>query len=526
MSNKKATKRALLTSILAICLCLVMLIGSTFAWFTDTASTGVNTIQSGTLKVDIVDTTDAQNSLKGETLKFVQMTENNGLTTPESGVFWEPGATFRTEEFRIKNAGSLALKWKMDISGGITTKGDVASDFNLLNVITFYIVKKTDTGTEKVDLAAFEGQLTKQTLSDVYYLEGTMDTTAGNDYQGLSLDGVAITVYATQAPVEYDSNNNTYDKDAAWDGTYPTERPDTFVVDEENHIIYLNSTAAFFYLNTFYSGSEKASEFADSAYWGYDIVLNTDINMMNIPFQPILLGHTWMCYNFYESCREDARYETWGDRQRGEEGITAYGEFSKFDGNGHTISNINLVSDDAKVGLFAEVNNVCNLKLENVSIKATNKNAMVGALAASHANDIIDRNVAEACIENVHVKNVTILGDGKYVGGLIGYSGNNIINCSVETGSVTGSNSVGALIGFVDSFTAKIEDCTVSGIKLTNNAAEETVRTRIGYIAGRTNLTGGNTLTVIRFTETNIAVGDEPVTEPFGKNEVGVPSKN
>ena len=356
MSNKKATKRALLTSILAICLCLVMLIGSTFAWFTDTASTGVNTIQAGTLKVDIVDTTDAQNSLKGKMLKFVQMTENNGLTTPENGVRWEPGATFRTEEFRIKNAGSLALKWKMNISGGITTKGDAASNFNLLNVITFYIVKKTDTGTEKVDLAAFEGQLSKQTLSDVYYLEGTMDTTAGNDYQGLSLDGVAITVY--------------------------------------------------------------------------------------------------------------------------------------------------------------------------VSIKATNKNAMVGALAASHANDIIDRNVAEACIENVHVKNVTILGDGKYVGGLIGYSGNNIINCSVETGSVTGSNSVGALIGFVDSFTAKIEDCTVSGIKLTNNAAEETVCTRIGYIAGRTNLTGGNTLTVIRFTETNIAVGDEPVTEPFGKNEVGVPSKN
>ena len=216
MSNKKATKRAMLTSILAICLCLVMLIGSTFAWFTDTASTGVNTIQSGTLKVDIVDTTDAQNSLKGKTLKFVQMTANNKLTTPENGVLWEPGATFRTEEFRIKNAGSLALKWKMNISGGITTKGDAASDFNLLNVITFYIVKKTDTGTEKVDLAAFEGQLSKQTLSDVYYLEGTMDTTAGNDYQGLSLDGVAITVYATQAPVEYDSNNNTYDKFAQY----------------------------------------------------------------------------------------------------------------------------------------------------------------------------------------------------------------------------------------------------------------------------------------------------------------------
>lgn len=44
MNERKATKRALLTSITALVLCVVMLAGTTFAWFTDTASTGVNRI--------------------------------------------------------------------------------------------------------------------------------------------------------------------------------------------------------------------------------------------------------------------------------------------------------------------------------------------------------------------------------------------------------------------------------------------------------------------------------------------------
>lgn len=47
--NAKTTKRALFSSVLAIVLCLAMLIGTTFAWFTDTASTGVNKIQAGNL---------------------------------------------------------------------------------------------------------------------------------------------------------------------------------------------------------------------------------------------------------------------------------------------------------------------------------------------------------------------------------------------------------------------------------------------------------------------------------------------
>ena len=58
MTNRKSVKRALVASIMAIMLCAVMLVGTTFAWFTDTASSAVNKIQSGNLDVVVEYSTD------------------------------------------------------------------------------------------------------------------------------------------------------------------------------------------------------------------------------------------------------------------------------------------------------------------------------------------------------------------------------------------------------------------------------------------------------------------------------------
>ena len=56
--SSKNTKRALVSSALAMLVCVALLIGTTFAWFTDTASTGVNKIQSGSLDVELEYSTD------------------------------------------------------------------------------------------------------------------------------------------------------------------------------------------------------------------------------------------------------------------------------------------------------------------------------------------------------------------------------------------------------------------------------------------------------------------------------------
>ena len=203
--KKNTTKRSLLASVLALVMCVTMLVGTTFAWFTDSASTAVNKIESGTLHVDIVD--ERGNSLDGKTLSFRDVNKN-------ADILWEPGATFALDSFRIVNTGKLALKYKVIING-------VNGNAKLLEAIDFF-VKIGD--AEKVALADWEGILlpdgeaATDTMdagtTSAITISGTMKKEAGNEYQGLSIDGIGITVVATQYTYEYDSKDNLYDKDA------------------------------------------------------------------------------------------------------------------------------------------------------------------------------------------------------------------------------------------------------------------------------------------------------------------------
>ena len=205
MNNKRATKRALLTSVMALVMCVVMLVGTTFAWFTDTASTGVNKIQAGTLNVDIVDKNG--DSLDGKSLSFKDVNNN-------TDILWEPGATFNLDSFKIVNKGNLAFKYKVIING-------VNGNAKLLEAIDFF-VKIGD--AEKVALADWEGILlpdgeaTTDTMdagtTSAITISGTMKKEAGNEYQGLSIDGIGITVVATQYTYEKDSIDDQYDANA------------------------------------------------------------------------------------------------------------------------------------------------------------------------------------------------------------------------------------------------------------------------------------------------------------------------
>ena len=87
MTNRKSTKRALLGSVMAMVLCLAMLIGATFAWFTDTASTGVNKIQAGNLDValEMKDASGNWVSAEGKTLDFVKAADAKGEASAPPG---------------------------------------------------------------------------------------------------------------------------------------------------------------------------------------------------------------------------------------------------------------------------------------------------------------------------------------------------------------------------------------------------------------------------------------------------------
>ena len=194
--KKNSTKRSLLASVLALVMCVSMLVGTTFAWFTDSASTAVNKIQAGTLDVQLLD--EQGRSLEGETLSW-----KKAAGGANQAVLWEPGCTYELQPIVIKNNGNLALKYKIVISG-------IQGDAELNDVIEWTITNNGQTYAvdQEVSLAANN--------STTLTIKGHMAESAGNEYQGKSIDGIGITVVATQDTVEYDSNGNTYDERAEY----------------------------------------------------------------------------------------------------------------------------------------------------------------------------------------------------------------------------------------------------------------------------------------------------------------------
>ena len=205
-----SSKRALLLSVLSMVICVSMLIGSTFAWFTDSATANVNTIKSGDLDVEIV---KADGSELTGALKWVKAAGHEN-----EAILWEPGCQYNLEGFKIINKGNLAFKYKVVISG-------LTGDATLLEAIDFTVSVDGDalvakdgesTATTAASLNNFEGTLEAGKTTGLITITGKMKETAGNDYRDLTLEGISITVYATQLNSESDSTGKDYDKDATY----------------------------------------------------------------------------------------------------------------------------------------------------------------------------------------------------------------------------------------------------------------------------------------------------------------------
>ena len=223
------TKKALIMSVLSMVLCIAMLIGMTFAWFTDTASTGVNKIQAGNLDVELQYSKDfAEWKTVDDTTKVF-----------EDSTLWEPGRT-EVVYLRVKNAGNLALKYTLGIYNLYESRGkNVAGDYYYLrdfvklgaveatgafadrdaaiNAVNSEAKRIGDIGTAGLAGTSLEPNDTK-TYAMVLY----MPTTVGNEANPKSKDpywaaklSFGIRVSATQAMSESDSYGNTYDKKAS-----------------------------------------------------------------------------------------------------------------------------------------------------------------------------------------------------------------------------------------------------------------------------------------------------------------------
>lgn len=226
------TKRALLTSVLALVLSLAMLAGSTFAWFTDTASTGVNRIVSGNLDVGLEYWGGAESGW---------LTAENSEDLFDKNALWEPGYT-QIIYLRVANNGNLALTYAMQITPvretvGVNVDGE---EFKLSDYIKFGWMTFTVDGAgapvaldrEAAQTGVGEGAQLGTTLhrqaaepmaadaKELVALVAWMPENVGNEANYSTVQPtieLSLKVLATQAAVESDSFDKTYDKDAERD---------------------------------------------------------------------------------------------------------------------------------------------------------------------------------------------------------------------------------------------------------------------------------------------------------------------
>ena len=230
MNNKRATKRALLTSVMALVMCVVMLVGTTFAWFTDTASTGVNKIQAGNLDIEL-----AYKNAETMTTDTEFKAANKDTPVFKEGALWEPGHV-EYVVLKISNAGNLALKYKLGINiasetGSTNVYGD---PFKLSDSIKFAVIDgESNNLSDRDALVAEAGEgavlSTGYTAEDNLLKDGSkivtlvvwMPTDVGNeanhktDVDAPTID-LGIKVDATQYTHESDSFDNQYDKYAQY----------------------------------------------------------------------------------------------------------------------------------------------------------------------------------------------------------------------------------------------------------------------------------------------------------------------
>ena len=229
MTNLKHTKKALLASVISLVLCFTMLLGTTYAWFTDSATSSGNKIQAGTLDVELYLWTDANNKVAiSESEKPIFGAQGEALVDP---IMWEPNAT-QTVYLSIKNNGNLDLKYKVALDVKNPTGGKdlyEVMEYAITPDATYGQLDNTPWGSGVgVTTGTNNAMIGTNVVNDVALTAGDehffalsihMDHEAGNSYIGGSVI-FDIKVLAGQLASEEDSTgSNQYDVLASYPGT-------------------------------------------------------------------------------------------------------------------------------------------------------------------------------------------------------------------------------------------------------------------------------------------------------------------
>lgn len=480
MKRKNVTRNALFTSILSLLLCVSMLVGTTFAWFTDSVISGNNVIAAGNLDIELYH--DGDKKVDSSTNLF-------------DGVKWEPGVVIY-ENFTIKNEGNLALLYDFAINWGDynTLEGHNLTEILKVAMIDRHVSGNRDeaiaagenAGWAALDTWSFTGEMTKQgETKDFALIIYWQPSDSDNDYNVQNgketSDGKAlyvnlgINLQATQKMYESDSFGNNYDALAnAWNGSIGE------VPAEENGVI------------TITTGAELAA-FADSvnngtSYSGKTVQLGADINLGNQKWTPI-----------------------------GSVNTAAYFQ-GTFDGQGYTISNLYVddstnTSEHASAGLFGWVDaagaTIKNVNIDGATVKGSH---WVGVIAGYWTGTI----------ENCSVNNATVVAynlndnaNGDKIGGIVGYLNEHsyINNNTVTNSTITGNRDIGGIAGAVAASTYQMNNNKVVDTVINYSTSKDygsagkIVSGRTGYVANDTNV--ATNVTILRAVADGLAIDED-----------------
>ncbi len=435
MTNK-STKKALLLSVLSMLICVAMLVGTTFAWFTDSVTSGRNTIKAGNLDVVLKYWDKTAND-------FVEV--NNTTKLFNDDALWEPGHT-EIAYLEVSNAGTLALKYQLGVNVVSEVAGtNVAGEkFNLSDYLVFEAVEieKEAVGTYTRE-GAWEAAGDEMGLADyksgIKYLEKQgdkeyvaviiyMPTVVGNEANyktGTTAPSITMGVelVATQMVSEKDFFGNDYDDLAdfipAWDGEASDEVPAV-----QDGVITINTAAQL--------AAFAADVNGGNDYVGKKVVLGASINLGNKAWTPI-------------------------------------GGFrGTFDGQGNTIYNLNTEADQF-AGLFGNAyGTIRNVNVDGATVKGGH---WVGVIAGYNYGSITN-----CVVDNATVIGVVINDDlnGDKVGGIVGQimesakPGYSVSNNVVKNTTISAGRDVGGIAGAVARANeAVLNNNTVENVSIT-----------------------------------------------------------
>ena len=483
--SKKNTKRALLSSVLALVLCFAMLTGTTFAWFTDSVTSGKNQIVAGNLDVELVHTNAAG------TTEDVQGNTNLFLDKEGKPIKWEPGV-MAWEKFTVQNVGNLALKYQLSINftNEVKVDGHGLSEVLKVAVLNVEPTRENIESATLMDMADFllsENNALAAGGEESFYVaiywkptdhDNDYNMNNGNQGKTLSID-LGVKLMATQQTAENDSFGNDYDSGAdyiePWDGTTATPEKDA------NGVYQVGTAAELAGFAAIVNGGDRNAK----------ISLNADINLGGEEFTPI--GGS------------PAGVSGWNNWFNG-----------TFDGNGHTI--YGLKSTEAPFGGLVGLSYGGTIK--NVNIDTAH------VIGGSYASGIVGYGYCN--VENCKVSNSTLI--ASYASSFVSYRGGSVKNCTATNNAVVGWYCDGGIIGLSGG-----EPGEISGNKVVNcnvflvDYAPTTTYRGAGDIVGcitnpemaTGNTASNNNVVIYPYAETTVIANAADLLAEAGTNMAG-----